>query len=75
VTGVQTCALPILAFEPAWLQNIAAFSPLSYGVHALEQAVFYNSSDQLGRDVLVLSLSSFVALVLGVLVMRRGITS
>ncbi len=65
----------VLAFEPIWLQNIAAFSPLTYGVHALEQAVFYSSSDQLGRDVLVLSLSSVVALVLGVLMMRRGIAS
>ncbi len=65
----------VLAFEPTWLQNIAALSPLSYGAHALTQAVFYSSSDQLGRDVLVLSLSSFVALVLGVLMMRRGIAS
>jgi ABC-2 type transport system permease protein len=65
----------VLAFEPTWLQTIAAFSPLTYGVHALEQAVFYSSSDQLGRDVLILSLSSVVALVLGVLMMRRGIAS
>ena len=41
----------------------------------LKQAVFYSSSDQLGRDVLILSLSSVVALVLGVLMMRRGIAS
>jgi ABC-type polysaccharide/polyol phosphate export permease len=65
----------VLAFEPIWLQNIAAFCPLTYGAHAMEQAVFYSSSDQLGRDVLVLSLSSVAALVLGVLMMRRGIAS
>jgi ABC-2 type transport system permease protein len=65
----------VLAFEPIWLQNVAAFSPLTYGVHSLEQAVFYSSSDQLGRDVLVLSLSGAVALWLGVLAMRRGIAS
>jgi ABC-2 type transport system permease protein len=65
----------VQAFEPIWLQNIAALSPLTYGVHALEQAVFYSSSDLLGRDVLVLSLSGLVALMLGVLMMRRGITS
>jgi ABC-type multidrug transport system permease subunit len=65
----------VLAFEPIWLQNIAAFCPLTYGVHAMEQAVFYSSADQLGRDVLVLSLSGLAALVLGILMMRRGIAS
>ena len=65
----------VLAFEPTWLQNIAAYSPLTYGVHGLQQAVFYNSSDQLGRDVLVLSLSAALALLLGVVAMRRRIAS
>jgi hypothetical protein len=41
----------------------------------LQQAVFYSSSDQLGRDVLVLSLSALVALGLGVLAMRRRIAN
>ena len=50
----------VLAFEPTWLQNIADYSPLTYSVHALQMAVFYSSSDQLGRDVLVLSLSAEV---------------
>lgn len=65
----------VLAFEPTWLQNIAAFSPLTYGVHALEQAVFYSSSDQFVRDVLVMSLSSLAALWLGVLMLQRRIVS
>ena len=65
----------ILAFEPSWLQNIAAYNPLAYGVHALSLAVFYSSSDQLGRDVLVLSLSALGAIGLGVLSLRRGIAS
>ncbi len=65
----------VLAFEPIWVQTMAAFSPLTYGVHALEQAVFYSSSDQLGRDILVLSLSGMAALGFGVLMMRRGIVS
>ena len=45
------------------------------GVHALEQAIFYSASDQLGRDVIVLSICALVALGLGVLAMRRGIAS
>ncbi len=65
----------VLAFEPTWLQQVAALSPLTYGIHALGQAVFYNSSDQLGRDVLILSLSGVVTLFLGILVMRRRIAS
>ncbi len=63
----------VLAFTPGWLQNIAAFIPLTYGRHALEMAVFYSSSDLLGRDVLVLCISALVALALGVFSMRRSI--
>ena len=62
----------VLAFEPIWLQEIAAFVPLTYGVHALQMALFYNSADLLGRDVLVLGLASLVALALGTLAVRRG---
>src|SRR5215472_5194170 len=65
----------VLAFDPTWLQNIAAYDPLAYGVHALSQAVFYRTSDVFGRDVLVLGLGAVVALVLGVIAMRRGIAS
>jgi ABC-2 type transport system permease protein len=63
----------VLAFEPRWLQNIAAFVPLTYGVHALQQAVFYSASDQFGQDMLVLALCALAALGLGMLSMRRGI--
>src|SRR5215471_1142154 len=65
----------ILAFEPSWLQTIAAYNPLAYGVHALSLAVFYSSSALLGRDVLVLGLSALVAIGLGVFFLRRGIAS
>jgi len=61
----------VLAFEPQWLQDIASFVPLTYGNHALSMALFYNSADLLGRDVLVLGLSSLAALVLGTLAVRR----
>jgi ABC-2 type transport system permease protein len=65
----------VLAFEPPWLQHIATFVPLTYGIHALEQAVFYSASDQFGHDVLVLALCALVAMGLGTLSMRRGIAS
>ena len=65
----------VLAFEPLWLQTIAAFVPLTYGNHALQMALFYNSADLLGRDVLVLGLTSLAALVLGTVVVRRGMVN
>lgn len=65
--------ISVLAFEPTWLQNIAAFVPLTYGNHALQMAIFYSSSDQLGRDVAVLAGSALVTISLGVFAMRRGI--
>ena len=65
----------VLAFEPIILQNIAAFVPLTYGRHALEMAVFYSSSDQIGRDTMILCLSILIALGFGVLATRRSLTS
>ena len=65
----------VLAFEPQWLQNIAAYIPLTYGIHALQMALFYQSSDQFGTDVLVLSISALASLGLGVLAMRRSIST
>jgi ABC-2 type transport system permease protein len=65
----------VLAFEPGWLQNIAAFIPLTYGRHALEMAIFYASSDQFGLDMSVLALSAVAAVILGTLSLRRGIAS
>jgi len=63
----------VLAFTPEWLQDIANFIPLTYGRHALDMAVFYNSSDQFGRDMLVLCVAALIAVGLGVASMRRGI--
>jgi ABC-2 type transport system permease protein len=65
----------VLSFEPAVLQNIATYVPLTYGIHALQQAIFYSASDQFGLDVLVLGGCALVAVALGVLSMRRGIAS
>ncbi|HLZ81769.1 MAG TPA: ABC transporter permease [Ktedonobacteraceae bacterium] len=65
----------VLAFEPQWLQNIAAFDPLTYGRHAMEMAIFYSSSDLFSLDMAVLALSALVAVGIGVLSMRRGIVS
>jgi len=61
----------VLAFEPLWLQSIAAFVPLTYGTHALQMAVFYNSSELLGRDLLVLVLFALLTVFSGVVAIQR----
>ncbi len=63
----------VLAFEPGWLQDIAAFIPLTYGRHALEMAIFYSSTEQFGLDMAVLAISALATVILGILAMRRGI--
>jgi ABC-type multidrug transport system permease subunit len=67
--------ISVISFEPIWLQNIAAYVPLTYGNHALQMAIFYSSSDQLGRDIAVLAISALIAIGLGAFAMRRGIAS
>ncbi|GAC1449938.1 MAG: hypothetical protein PVSMB4_08500 [Ktedonobacterales bacterium] len=62
----------VLAFEPDWLQQIAAFVPLTYGDHGLEMAVFYHSADLLSRDIVVLLAAALAAVALGVVALRRG---
>jgi ABC-2 type transport system permease protein len=61
----------VLAFEPEWLQTIAAFVPLTYGTHALQMALFYNSADALGQDVAVLALAALATVIAGSLAVRR----
>jgi len=63
----------VLAFEPAWLQQIAVFDPLTYGTHALQMALFYQSSDLLLRDSAVLALSALATLGIGSAVVRKVI--
>jgi ABC-type multidrug transport system permease subunit len=63
--------ISVLAFEPNWLQSIAAFVPLTYGNHALQMAVFYNSADLLGRDVMVLAIFTLFTLFLGSMAINR----
>jgi ABC-2 type transport system permease protein len=62
----------VLAFEPLWLQNIAAFVPLTYANHALQMAMFYNSTDQLGRDLAVLVLVTAVAIGISIKMVKKS---
>ena len=67
--------ISVIAFLPDWVQAIAQFVPTYYGMHALQMAVFYNSTEDLARDLGVLALTAACTLTLGVLALRRGLSS
>ena len=52
---------------------MGTFTPNFYGVNALEMAIFYGSTDSLGRDVTVLAATTVATLTLGSLSLRRSV--
>jgi len=67
--------ISVAAFLPEWIQTIAHFTPTFYGVDALEAAIFYQSTDNLGRDVAVLVLTAAGGLILGIVSLRRRLNA
>ena len=67
--------ISVAAFLPGWIQTLAHFTPTFYGVDALEAAIFYQSTDNLGRDVAVLLLTAAAGLGLGVVSLRRRLVA
>ncbi|WP_423182445.1 ABC transporter permease [Arthrobacter sp. NyZ413] len=65
----------VAAFLPAWIQAVAHFTPTFYGVDALEAAIFYQSTDNLGRDLTVLLATAAVGLGLGIVSLRRRLVA
>lgn len=65
--------LGVIFFEPQWLQDIAAFDPLTYAIRALQQAVFYQSTAGWQTEAAVLLASAAAAAAAGTLAMRRGL--
>ncbi len=65
----------VAAFLPGWIQAIAHFTPTFYGVDALEAAIFYQSTDNLGRDLAVLLATAAGGLVLGTVSLRRRLVA
>ncbi len=63
--------ISVAAFLPDWIQTIAHFIPTFYGVHALEMAVFYSSTEDLARDLAVLVGTAALTLALGIIALRR----
>ena len=65
----------VIAFLPQWVQTIAQFVPTYYGMHALQMAVFYNSNEDLARDLTVLVATALVLLGVAVVSLRRRLTA
>jgi ABC-type multidrug transport system permease subunit len=65
--------ISVAAFLPDWVQTIAHFVPTYYGVHSLQMSIFYNSTDQFGRDLLIMGVTTVVALALGVIALRKNL--
>ncbi|HEX3490010.1 MAG TPA: ABC transporter permease [Streptosporangiaceae bacterium] len=63
--------LGCIFFEPVWLQRVAVWDPLTYGIRSLQQAVFYASSFGFWPDSAVLGAAALAALVIGTAAMRR----
>jgi ABC-2 type transport system permease protein len=65
----------VLAFEPHWLQTVAAFIPLTYANHSLQMAMFFDSADAVGRDATVLLATALLTMALAVLAFRQSRSS
>jgi len=62
-----------VAFLPRWLQIASRFVPTSYAIEGLRQALFYPDLIGFGRDMLVLSLSAILSVVLASVMLTRAL--
>jgi len=65
--------IAVAAFLPTWIRTMAHFVPTFYAVHAMENAVFYGSTTDLGRDLAVLAGTAILAVLVGTAAFRRSI--
>lgn len=63
----------VIWFEPAWLQAIARFDPLTYAIRLLQQAVFYGSTAGAWTDTLILAGCAAAAALTGAAFMYRAL--
>ncbi len=67
--------ISVVAFLPDWVQTLAHLVPTYYGMHALQMAVFYNSTEDLLRDLTILLLTALAMVGLGVFSLRRSVAA
>ncbi len=67
--------ISVVAFLPDWVQTLAHLVPTYYGMHALQMAVFYNSTEDLARDLAILLVTALAMVALGVFSLRRSVVA
>ncbi len=67
--------ISVAAFLPEWIQTVAHFIPSYYAVHALDMAVFYGSTDELGRDAAMVAATAVITVLIGARALDRRIES
>jgi ABC-2 type transport system permease protein len=80
---IFTSTLPILltsgvllplGFAPQWLQNVAAFNPLSYAVNAARAIFLANLSDpSVTKGVVIMAVLCLITIVLGARAFSRAV--
>ena len=65
--------IAVAAFLPTWIRSIAHLVPTFYAVHAMQNAVFYDSTADLGRDLAVLAGTAILAVLVGTAALGRSI--
>jgi ABC-type multidrug transport system permease subunit len=61
-----------IAFLPPWLQTLSGFIPMRYAIDGMRQALFYSTLDGVAKDLLILSLTALVSILLGSYCVRRS---
>jgi ABC-2 type transport system permease protein len=72
IMGMIGGAMMPLAFMPTWLRSFSNFSPVKWGIYALEGAVWRNFSfAEMITPCLILLAIGFISFLLGVFILRR----
>jgi ABC-2 type transport system permease protein len=60
-----------IEFLPQWLRTMSSYDPVRYSIDGMRQALFYGTLDGVGKDLLILSITALVAIVIGTLSIQR----
>lgn len=63
-----------ISFLPEWLQTLSGFIPMGYAIDGMRQALFYNTLDGVLKDLTILSITAFFAIIIGSFTVRRSWT-
>jgi ABC-type multidrug transport system permease subunit len=61
-----------IAFLPNWLQDISSFVPTRYAIDGMRQALFYPDLTGVAMDIMILTVTAILAVILGSLAVRRS---